>query len=100
MFVDTTNQIFLTRLHEEYEKVCQDCLEQVDSIKVSVSIHSSFYFFFRLFFQSNLNLNDNTEILLKVALNTITLTICIGILHKENIRKIKNSLILKKLIKR
>jgi hypothetical protein len=43
---------------------------------------------------------DNTEILLKVALNTITLTICIGILHKENIRKIKNSLILKKLIKR
>jgi hypothetical protein len=58
MFIDTTNQIFLTRLHEEYEKVCQDCLEQVDSIKVSVSIHSSFYFFFRLFFQSNLNLNS------------------------------------------
>jgi hypothetical protein len=27
---------------------------------------------------------DNTEILLKVALNTITLTIYIGILHKEN----------------
>ena len=50
MFVDTTNQIFLTRLHEEYEKVCQDCLEQVDSIKVSVSIHSSFYFFFQAIF--------------------------------------------------
>jgi hypothetical protein len=34
---------------------------------------------------------NKTEILLKVALNTITLTIYIGILHKENVRKIKNS---------
>jgi hypothetical protein len=66
MFVDTTNQIFLTRLHEEYEKVCQDCLEQVDSIKVSVSIHSTFYFFFRLFFQSNLNLNIDEKYVLIV----------------------------------
>ena len=32
---------------------------------------------------------DNTEILLKVALNTITLTIYIGILHKENVKKKK-----------
>ncbi|XP_076092470.1 coiled-coil domain-containing protein 180-like isoform X4 [Mytilus galloprovincialis] len=31
--IDSTNQIFLTKLHEEYEKVCQDCLEQVDAIK-------------------------------------------------------------------
>jgi hypothetical protein len=42
---------------------------------------------------------NKTEILLKVALNTITLTIYIGILHKENVRKIKNSIILKNLLK-
>ena len=57
MFVDSTNQIFLTRLHEEYEKVCQDCLEQVDSIKVSVSINSGFYFI-KTSFQINLNFNS------------------------------------------
>jgi hypothetical protein len=42
--------------------------------------------------------HDKTEILLKVAWNTITLIISIGILHKENVRKIKNQY-LKKLIK-
>jgi hypothetical protein len=39
---------------------------------------------------------NKAEILLKVALNTITLALYIGILHKENVRKIKNSIILKK----
>ena len=32
--IDASNQLHLRKLHEEYEKVCQDCLEKVDYIKV------------------------------------------------------------------
>ncbi|KAK3086983.1 hypothetical protein FSP39_000010 [Pinctada imbricata] len=31
--IDEVNQLHLKKLHEEYEKVCQDCLEKVDYVK-------------------------------------------------------------------
>jgi hypothetical protein len=34
---------------------------------------------------------DKAEILLKVSINTLSLTIPVGILHKQNVRMIKNS---------
>ena len=35
IFSDNITQMHMSKLHEEYEKVCQMCLEKVDSIRVS-----------------------------------------------------------------
>lgn len=34
--IDSVNQLHLTKLHAEYEKVCQDCLEKIEFIKKSL----------------------------------------------------------------
>lgn len=34
--IDSVNQVHLTKLHAEYEKVCQDCLEKIEFIKKSL----------------------------------------------------------------
>ena len=35
LILDSVNQLHLSKLHAEYEKVCQDCLEKIEFIKVS-----------------------------------------------------------------
>nr|XP_022323894.1 coiled-coil domain-containing protein 180-like isoform X11 [Crassostrea virginica] len=34
--IDSVNQLHLSKLHAEYEKVCQDCLEKIEFIKKSL----------------------------------------------------------------
>ncbi|XP_052220939.1 coiled-coil domain-containing protein 180-like isoform X2 [Dreissena polymorpha] len=34
--IDTTNQIHLSKLHKEYETVCQDCLQEIERIKLDL----------------------------------------------------------------
>ncbi|XP_021344323.1 coiled-coil domain-containing protein 180-like, partial [Mizuhopecten yessoensis] len=31
--IDSVNQVHMAKLHDEYEQVCQKCLERIDSIK-------------------------------------------------------------------
>ncbi|XP_021341706.1 coiled-coil domain-containing protein 180-like isoform X3 [Mizuhopecten yessoensis] len=34
--IDSVNQVHMAKLHDEYEQVCQKCLERIDSIKTSL----------------------------------------------------------------
>ena len=41
LILDSVNQLHLSKLHAEYEKVCQDCLEKIEFIKVSWGLKSN-----------------------------------------------------------